>query len=257
MRFLWTFLCVWLAANASPVGARVSVDAEKIAAKAKQSVVVVTVEGRDGREQGQGTGFVISDDGLVATNLHVIGEARPVRISLADGRTFKVRAVHASDQSLDLAVLKIDAKKLSPLKLAEVEKIPEGRSVVVMGNPHGLRHSVVSGVVSGTRELDGRKVLQLAIPIEPGNSGGPVLDGQGHVLGIVAMKSTVSDNLGFAVPASDLKALLDKPNPIPMKRWLTIGALDSNRWSVVYGADWRQRAGMIHVREPGEGFGGR
>ena len=76
-----------------------------------------------------------------------------------------------------------------------------------MGNPHGLKHSVVSGVISGRREIDGRKMLQLAMPVEPGNSGGPVLDMQGRVLGIVTMKSVVTENLGFAVEVNALKPL--------------------------------------------------
>ena len=108
--------------------------------------------------------------------------------------------------------------------------LAQGEPVVVMGNPQGLKHSVVSGVLSGTREIDGRNMMQLAIPVEPGNSGGPVLDMQGRVLGIVTMKSLVTENLGFAVSVSDLKPLLDKPNPVPIDRWLTIGAIDRAQW---------------------------
>ena len=94
-----------------------------------------------------------------------------------------------------------------------------------MGNPHGLRNSVVAGVNSGIREIDGRKMMQLAIPIEPGNSGGPVVDMHGRVHGIVTMKSLVTANLGFAVDIAPLKALLDSPNPVSIDKWLTIGSL--------------------------------
>jgi regulator of sirC expression with transglutaminase-like and TPR domain len=135
--------------------------------------------------------------------------------------------------------------------------LAQGEPVVVMGNPQGLKHSVVSGVVSGTREIDGRNMLQLAIPVEPGNSGGPVLDMQGHVLGIVTIKSLVTQNLGFAVSVSDLKRLLEKPNPVPMDRWLTIGAIDRSQWEALFGARWQQRAGRILVDGLGSGFGGR
>ena len=100
-------------------------------------------------------------------------------------------------------------------------------------------------------------MLQLAIPIEPGNSGGPVLDMDGKVLGIVTMKSLVTPNLGFAVPVGTLKPLLDRPNPIPMERWLTIGQLDKNEWKTLEGGRWRQRAGRIVVDGTGAGFGGR
>src|SRR5439155_4358705 len=109
-----------------------------------------------------------------------------------------------------------------PLALSD-EQPAAGEAIVVMGNPHGLKHSVVSGVISGTREIDGRTMLQLAVPVEPGNSGGPVIDMQGHVLGVVTMKSAVTQNLGFAVSVADLNTLRQRPNPVAMDRWLTIG----------------------------------
>ena len=80
----------------------------------------------------------------------------------------------------------------------------------------GLGVSVVAGVISGKRDMDGVSMLQLAIPIEQGNSGGPVLDPQGRVLGIVTMKSLVTANLGFAVPVNALKQIHERPNPITM-----------------------------------------
>ena len=116
---------------------------------------------------------------------------------------------------------------------------------------------MVSGVISGLRQLDGKSLIQLAMPIEQGNSGGPVLDRSGHVLGLVTMKSVVSENLGFAVAVNSLKPLLKKPNPVPIDRWLTIGALDETEWKSHFGAHWRQRAGRILVEGQGNGFGGR
>src|SRR5205823_5931449 len=134
------------------------------------------VRGRDGKSEGLGTGFVVSADGLIATNRHVIGEGRPITVELADGTKHEATAVYASDRALDLAVVRIDAKGLTPLPLGDSASLKDGQSVVALGNPQGLKHSVVSGVVSGRREIDGRPMIQLAIPIEPGNSGGPVLD---------------------------------------------------------------------------------
>ena len=100
-------------------------------------------------------------------------------------------------------------------------------------------------------------MIQLAMPIEPGNSGGPLLDFDGRVHGILTMKSRVTRNLGFAVTINSLKPLLDKPNPVPIARWLTIGALDETRWEPLFDARWRQRAGRIVVDGVGSGFGGR
>jgi regulator of sirC expression with transglutaminase-like and TPR domain len=217
---------------------------------------VITHEGRDGRREGLGTGFVVAADGLIATNRHVLGEGRPLSVEL-DGKKYEVLAVHASDRKLDLAVLRIDAKGLTPLPLGDSDRLKDGQAVVALGNPRGLTHSVVAGVVSGRPKVDGRPMIQLAIPIEPGNSGGPLLDLQGRVQGIVTLKSVVSANLGFATTVNQLKPLLAKPNPVPMSAWLTIGRLDGDEWQTTGAAHWRQRAGRILVEGSGGGFASR
>ncbi len=230
---------------------------EELAKTVKPAVVVVSFRGRDGERQGLGTGFIIDAQGLVATNLHVIGEARPISVRLMDGREFEVTAVHATERSQDLAILKIDGQQLPALPLGNSDELKDGQSVVAIGNPLGLEHSVVAGVLSGRREIDGRSMLQIAIPIERGNSGGPLLDRFGRVHGLLTMKSLKTDNLGFAVPVNALKPLIEKPNPIAMSQWLTIGVLDANDWIPLPGARWRQRAGKILVDGRGTGIGGR
>jgi serine protease Do len=241
-----------IAADESPAALSV----KELTAKVRPSIVVISYAGREGSQQGLGTGFVIDRSGLIATNLHVIGEARPISVHTADGKSLHVKAVHASDRALDLAIVQVEAADLVPLELA-ADKPAAGEPVVVMGNPQGLKHSVVSGVLSETREIDGRTMLQLAVPVEPGNSGGPVLDMRGRVLGVVTMKSLVTENLGFAVSVYDLAMLLNKPNPVPLDRWLTIGAIDRSQWEPLFGARWQQRAGRILVDGFGAGFGGR
>tara|TARA_B100001123_G_scaffold149532_1_gene173114 strand:+ start:175 stop:2451 length:2277 start_codon:yes stop_codon:yes gene_type:complete len=234
-----------------------AISAEDLAAKALKSIVVVQFAGRDGRDRGLGSGFVIDASGLVATNLHVIGEARPITVTTSDGKKHNVTAIHATERAMDLAILKIDAKGLTPLPLGDSNKIRQGQPIVALGNPLGLKLSVVKGIVSGSREIEGKPMIQLAVPIEEGNSGGPALDNQGRVIGILTMKHRYTDNLGFAVAINALKPLIKKPNPIPIGRWLTIGALDDADWAIHYGARWRQRAGRIHVEGQGTGFGGR
>ena len=201
----------------------------ELTAKVRDSTVVISVMGRDGERSSLGAGFAVAKDGLIATNLHVIGEARPIVVTTADARRFDVTAIYATDQAMDLAVIRVEAKDLKPLELGDSDSIKQGQEVVAIGNPRGLEHSVVSGVISGIRKIDGKPLIQLAMPIEQGNSGGPVLDRRGRVLGLVTMKSVVSENLGFAVAVNALKPLLKKPNPVPIDRWLTIGALDRNR----------------------------
>lgn len=230
---------------------------EQLAANTKASIVVIHHTGREGKRDGLGAGFVLSSDGLIATNLHVIGDGRPITVQLSDGTKHEVTTIHASDRSHDLALIKIDAKNLKPLPLADSDSLKTGQAIAALGHPQGLEHSIVTGVLSGRREIDGIRMLQVAMPIEQGNSGGPVLDLQGRVVGIVTMKSLITANLGFAVPVNSLKPLLAKPNPVPMDRWLTIGVLDKNEWRTIYGGRWRQRAGRIIADGAGTGFGGR
>jgi regulator of sirC expression with transglutaminase-like and TPR domain len=228
----------------------------ELAEQAGKSVTVLLYSGREGKPIGLGTGFVVGD-GLIATNLHVIGEGRPITVRMPDGTKHDATAVHASDRKLDLAIVRVAAKGLVPLPLGDDKYLKNGTPLIALGHPRGLEHSVVSGVLSGRRDLDGLAMLQLAIPIEEGNSGGPVLDRQGRVVGIVTMRSLVTNNLGFAVPVAALKTLLERPNPMPMEQWLTIGALDKAEWQVLFGGRWRQRAGRIIADGTGAGFGGR
>src|SRR5262249_33944400 len=157
----------------------------------------------------------------------------------------------------DLAIIKIDANGLKPLPLGDSDALKEGQAVVVFGNPHGLKYSVVSGGASAIREVEGGKVIQIGMPVEAGNRGGPGVGAEGGVRGVVWLKSLVTRNLAFAVAVNDLKPLLDKPNPVPMTAWATIGALDADEWKSEMGARWTQRAGRLLVEEPGSGFGGR
>jgi serine protease Do len=245
------------AAAQASVAALATTSVEELVSIVRDSIVTIRHTGRDGNEQGLGTGFVIDAGGLIATNLHVIGEARPIQVQLADGSQHQVTEIHASDRSGDLAVIRIAKTGLDPLRLAEPESLADGQEVVTIGNPLGFERSVVTGRVSGQREIDGIEMIQLAMPVEPGNSGGPVLDRQGLVHGVISLKSLVTPNLGFAVGVDRLRTLLDRPNPVLMDRWLTIGALDPLEWTPLGGARWRQRAGRISVSAPGKGFGGR
>ncbi len=232
---------------------------EALARQIKPSLVAIYPAGREGTEAGVGSGFAISPDGLIATNLHVIGEGRSLRVEFADGTTREVVAVHAWDRDRDLAVIRVAGETPANLPLGDSAAVEQGTPAVAMGNPLGFRFSMVEGMISARQQIEGRPMLQLTMPIERGNSGGPVLDKEGRVLGVVTLKSTVTTNLGFAVPVDELKALLANPHPIAMKNWLTIGALNPKLWQVPEssGSRWSQRAGAIQVRGSSPGFGGR
>ncbi len=233
----------------------------------KPSLVTVRQIGRDGQKRGTGSGFVISEDGLIVTNLHVTGEGRSIEVELFDGSVHSVVEVHASDRRYDIAVIRIDSREnLKPLVMADSSKVQQGDLIAGFGAPQGLTFSVVPGVVSAIRELEPNFVgedtpdypmMQLAMPIEQGNSGGPVVNLQGEVLGVVTLRHRVTDNLGFAVLSNDVQVLLDKPNPVPIARWRTIGVLDPRRWTPLMGGEWSQRGGTIRATQLGDGFGGR
>jgi serine protease Do len=237
--------------------------------RVKPALVTVRQMGRDGGQRGTGSGFVISKEGLVVTNLHVIGEGQPLAVEFVDGTKREVIEVHASDRHYDLAVLKLapDGKDLPFLVVGDSAVVKQGDLVLGFGAPQGLSFSVVPGAISAIRKLEPGfagegetpefPMLQLAMPIEQGNSGGPVVNLKGEVLGIVTLKHRVTENLGFAVPSNDLKSLLEKPNPVPMARWSTIGTLDPRQWTAVMGANGASGAEVITAQAPGDGFGGR
>ncbi|MDB4673475.1 trypsin-like peptidase domain-containing protein [Verrucomicrobiales bacterium] len=231
-----------------------------LAERSRPALVTISKEGRDGTISASGSGVFISEDGLIATCLHVIGEARRIHVTGSDGTKYQLKSVHATDRKADLALLRTTVSPPSHLLLAPPDSLAQGDRVIAMGNPQGLEFSVTEGVLSALREpmLDAAygRMLQVAIPIEQGNSGGPLLDMQGRVQGLLSVKSLVTPNLGFASPADSVRSLLETPNPVPYEKWLTIGVLDPEQWDPQDG-DWRQRSGRILATAPGAGFAGR
>jgi len=230
---------------------------EALAKRAKQSIVVIRSADREGRLSGTGTGFVVGRDGVIASNFHVIGANRAFSVELPDGRKLEPTHILAVDRVRDLALIKVDATNLVPLVLGDSDAAKPGQGIVTIGNPLGLDFSVGKGVIAATeRAVDDVPMLQVAIPLEPGSSGSPVLDSaSGKVLGVLGIKS--GDAIGFAVPVNRLKPMIDNPRPVPMAAWKTIGALDPAEWTTLFGADWRQRAGRLVATGTGEGVGGR
>ena len=188
----------------------------------------------------------------------MIGEHREFTVELADGTLCKPTEILAIDRSRDLALFRIDQSGLPTLPLGDSSKIEPGQAVLSVGNPLGYDLSVSQGVVAAIRELefgDGRPMVQVAIPIEAGSSGSPVVDRNGEVLAMLTIKS--GGAMGFGVPANALRSLMEEIRPIPIKRWLTVGMLDDDEWVLPLGGNWRQRAGIIKASGMGDGFGGR
>lgn len=221
------------------------------------SLVVVRTLDVAGEVETSGTGFVVDEAGIIATSLHTIPQGRQIEVVFEDQRKLTVESVHAFDRPSDLALLKVAATNLPALRLGNSDRLEQGEPVIAIGHPQGHTFSVVEGVVSARRDGELEGMIQLALPTEQGNSGGPVLDRKGVVHGVLAMKHAFRHNVGFAVPVNALKPLIESPNPIPMKRWATIGQLNPREWATVFGARWTQSGGQIQVSTPGKGFGGR
>jgi putative serine protease PepD len=163
--------------------------------------------------QAEGSGFVVDSDGHIATNQHVVDGATSITVTFSDGKTASAKVV-GTDRSTDVAVIKVDAPKseLHPLTFADSNGVEVGDGVVAIGSPFGLEETVTTGIVSALdRTIQAPNnftisgAIQTDAAINHGNSGGPLLDSSGHVIGINAQIESDSggnDGVGFAIPSS-------------------------------------------------------
>jgi putative serine protease PepD len=172
-------------------------------------------------QQAQGSGFVLNSSGEIVTNAHVVEGAESITVKFWNGKSYSARVVD-SDASLDLAVIKVVApsSQLHPLTLGDSSGVHAGDEVVAIGSPFGLAETVTSGIVSAvhraitaTNNATIEDAIQTDAAINHGNSGGPLLDAQGRVIGVKAQiesESGGNDGVGFAVPASSIRSLLSR-----------------------------------------------
>jgi serine protease Do len=162
-----------------------------------------------------GSGVIVSSEGHIITNNHVIEQVDQIEVLLSDGRTKKARLVGA-DATVDLAVLKIDEPGLKSLKFGDSDAVQAGDSVLAIGNPFGFEETVTDGIISSKgrpNRVDGfGDFLQTNAAINPGNSGGPLVNIRGEIIGIntaIVSKSGGSQGLGFAIPSNSVRAALE------------------------------------------------
>ncbi len=164
-----------------------------------------------------GSGVVVSDDGYILTNNHIVQGARSIRVMLNDGREFS-GVVVGTDALMDLAVVRIDAKGLVPAAMGDSDAVEVGNWVLAIGSPFGLDHSVSAGIISAKERAKGavpghEGFIQTDAAINPGNSGGPLVNTRGEVIGIntsIISQRGGFQGIGFAIPSNSAKAIMTK-----------------------------------------------
>jgi serine protease Do len=185
---------------------------------------------REFRQKGLGSGFIISDDGYVITNNHVIENAQDIEVIPEGGERYKAKVV-GRDPKTDLALLKIEPKeKLHPAVLGDSDKLRIGDWVIAIGNPFGLGHTITAGIVSAKGRVLGLgrydDFIQTDAPINPGNSGGPLFDLNGNVVGVNTAIVAGGQGIGFAIPVNMVKNVISqlKEHGKVVRGWLGVMA---------------------------------
>jgi serine protease Do len=173
---------------------------------------------RTRKEQSLGSGVVVSEDGFIVTNNHVVEGADEIKVALSDNRTEYVAKVVGTDPQTDLAVLKVDAKGLAAVTFADSDKLLVGDLVLAVGNPFGVGQTVTMGIASavgrgGFGVVDYEDYIQTDASINPGNSGGALVDAEGRLVGIntwIMSRSGGNQGIGFAIPANLARLVLER-----------------------------------------------
>lgn len=214
-------LCMGLLCENASAASLVVIDLADIVDETVPSVVEVFTETKQVSRflqeyitEGAGSGVVLTADGYIVTNHHVIDGASTIKVRLNNGQTYTAELT-GTDSKTDLAVLKINASNLSPAKLADSSKVRVGNFVIAIGNPLGeLGGTVTEGIISAldrevTIDEQSMTLLQTSAAVNPGNSGGGLFDLNGELVGVVNAKSSGSDveGLAFAIPANTVKQI--------------------------------------------------
>ncbi|MBC7543108.1 MAG: trypsin-like peptidase domain-containing protein [Candidatus Sericytochromatia bacterium] len=183
---------------------------------------------RSFEQRGLGSGFIVDSSGLIVTNNHVIQGATQVIVTLSDGRKFPAKLV-GRDPLLDLAVLKVEATGLPVLRFATDSSVRVGDWVMALGSPLGLDKTVTKGIVSALHRRvainESVQFIQTDAPINPGSSGGPLINMSGQVIGVNTAVAAQAQGIGFAIPAGVTKQALDqlRAHGTVRRPWLGVG----------------------------------
>jgi S1-C subfamily serine protease len=181
----------------------------------EQSKAVVIIEALDerGSVTGQGSGFIVTPQGAVVTNLHVVQGASSLRVKLPGGDAYKTSDLIDVDDAKDIAIVKIKGFKLPVVALGDSDKAENGEAIVAISSPEGLVNSISTGVISGVRRFDTHRVFQITAPISNGSSGGALFNPRGEVIGIITYLFKSGQNINFAVPINYARGMIgDQPS---------------------------------------------
>jgi S1-C subfamily serine protease len=185
-------------------------DIPAISREANGAIVSIVMSDKNSHPIALGSGFLISKDGHVVTNYHVIKNGSSALVKLPNGTFFAVDGVLASDKTRDVAIIQAHGIDFRRLPLGDSDRLQVGEEVVAIGNPLSLESTVSNGIVSAIRtvEDEGGKFVQITAPISPGSSGGPLFNMAGEVVGITTSHLIGGQNLNFAIPINDVKLML-------------------------------------------------
>jgi serine protease Do len=172
---------------------------------------------RDRREKSLGSGVIVSPEGYILTNNHVVDGATEVKVTLSDKHEYNAKII-GTDPKTDIAVLKIDAPNLQPVAIADSSRLEVGDTALAIGDPFGVGQTVTRGIISATGRgnlgiEDYEDFIQTDAPINPGNSGGALINDRGELVGIntaILTHSEGSEGIGFAVPANLARQVMDQ-----------------------------------------------
>jgi V8-like Glu-specific endopeptidase len=195
-----------------------ALDPREIYKRVEAAVVAVEAIGPDGKPTKTGTGFLISSDGRFLTNYHVISHSKQATVHLANGDAYDTVEVLSVDKRKDIALLKIQAVELPYLALGRSGAVEIGDTIYSVSNPLGtaLQNTLSQGLVSGKRDMDGYRVLQVSAPISHGSSGGPIFNTAAEVVGVAAFSFEGGQSLNFAIPIDYARGMLSANNPQPL-----------------------------------------
>ncbi len=181
--------------------------ANDVAKNSFKSVVMIVMEDSHGQPLKLGSGFFVASN-LIATNLHVIENSKSGYVKIiSSSKKYNIEGFVGVDYSNDLIILKINTNNKS-LNIIPSDNLEVGEEIYAIGNPQGLEGTISQGIISGIRNIDSKKLLQITAPISPGSSGGPILNKNSEVIGIAVSTYINGQNLNFAVPSSYLIKLL-------------------------------------------------